>query len=141
MASSISATTAESELESTGVGEQSSCFSTTLDTTASSRLNATRVEFERRQLLHSIQLLKLELSQKNLIIDTLKGEHSNHLEELNERVSDVECEKKLLQHRLRAQAHIYEVGMLCTFHYMCSSSIICVYTRMKNGNGRENWKY
>ena len=111
MASTASATcmTAESELESTGVGEQSSCFSNALDTTTSSHLNATRIEFERRQLLHSIQLLKLELSQKNLIIDTLKGEHANHCEELNERILDIECEKKLLQHRLRAQAHIYEV--------------------------------
>ena len=116
MASSLLTTTAESELENTAVGEQSSCFSTTLDTTMSSRLNATRVEFERRQLLHSIQLLKLELSQKNLIIETLKGEHANHIEELNERISDTECEKKLLQHRLRAQAHIYEVRPKVVFH-------------------------
>lgn len=30
---------------------------------------------ERKELLHSIQLLKIELSQKNLIIDNMKADH------------------------------------------------------------------
>lgn len=30
---------------------------------------------QRKELLHSVQLLKIELSQKNLIIDNMKADH------------------------------------------------------------------
>lgn len=100
----------DSEWESTFTGEQSTSLSisTALDTTSSSRLNATRIELERRQLTHSIQLLKLEISQKNMLIEAMKTEHSNTVEELEEKLSDVVCERKLLQQRLRALTHVYE---------------------------------
>ena len=35
----------------------------------------TRQLIERKELLHSIQLLKIELSQKNLVIDNMKVDH------------------------------------------------------------------
>lgn len=35
----------------------------------------TRQLLERKELLHNLQMLKIELSQKNLIIDNLKVEH------------------------------------------------------------------
>lgn len=35
----------------------------------------TRQLIERKELLHNLQLLKIELSQKNLMIDNLKGEY------------------------------------------------------------------
>ena len=104
----------QSELENTAAGEQSSSFSTTFDTTSSSRLNATRLELERRQLLHTIQLLKLELSQKQLVMDSLKTEHANRVEELQELLSDADCEKKLLQHRLKALTQVHEVCSIST---------------------------
>ena len=107
----------DSEWESTFTGEQSTSLSisTALDTTSSSRLNATRIELERRQLTHSIQLLKLEISQKNMLIEAMKTEHLNTVEELEEKLSDVVCERKLLQQRLRALTHVYEVYKL---HYI-----------------------
>ena len=96
--------------QNTFTGEQSTSLltSTTFDTT-SSRLNATRIELERRQLTHSIQLLNLELSQKNLLIEALKTEHSSTVEELEEKLSDAVCERNLLQQRLRAMTNVYEV--------------------------------
>lgn len=100
----------QSELENTAVGEQSSSLSTTFDTTSSSRLNSTRLELERRQLLHTIQLLKLELSQKQLVMDSLKTEQASRVEELQEQLSDADCEKKLLEHRLRALTQVHEVS-------------------------------
>lgn len=101
----------ESEEDTTFTGgEQSSSLmtSTTFDTT-SSRLNATRIELERRQLTHSIQLLKLELSQKDMVIEALKTDHSNSVEEFEEKLSDVTCERNLLHQKLRAMTHVYEV--------------------------------
>ena len=35
----------------------------------------TRQLIERKELLHNIQLLKIEMSQKNLVIDNLKVDH------------------------------------------------------------------
>lgn len=35
----------------------------------------TRQLIERKELLHNVQLLKIELSQKNLIIDNMKADH------------------------------------------------------------------
>lgn len=35
----------------------------------------TRQLIERKELLHTVQLLKIELSQKNLIIDNMKADH------------------------------------------------------------------
>ena len=99
-----------SEFESTTTaGEPSSSFSTTFDTTSSSRLNATRMELERRQLHHTIQILKLELSQKQLLMESLQSEHTSKVEELQEQLADAECEKKLLCHRLQALTQMHEV--------------------------------
>lgn len=54
-------------------------FSSTLDT-SNSRLDISREELEKRQLLHRIDLLKLELSQKSFIIETLKNEQATQVQ-------------------------------------------------------------
>lgn len=41
----------------------------------------TRQLIERKQLLHNVQLLKIELSQKNLIIDNMKADHLSKVED------------------------------------------------------------
>ena len=114
MAAKKSSFGTDSEGETTYTGEQSSSLttSTTFDTTCS-RLNATRIELERRQLTHSIQLLKLELSQKDMIVEALKTEHSNNVDELEERLADITCERNLLHQKLRAMTNVYEVCSLC----------------------------
>lgn len=40
----------------------------------------TRQLIERKELLHSVQLLKIELSQKNLVIDNMKADHMSKVE-------------------------------------------------------------
>lgn len=67
-----------------------------------------RDDLEKCQLLHSIQLLKLELSQKQLIIDTSHNEHASQLEELKELLADTQHEKKLLSLRVQSLSHGYE---------------------------------
>lgn len=101
------------EGETTYTGEHSSSLTTSTTFNTTSRLNATRVELEKRQLAHSIQLLKLELSQKDMIIEALKTEHGSNIDELEEKLGDMTCERNLLQQKLRAMTHVYEVHSNC----------------------------
>ncbi|XP_060089520.1 progesterone-induced-blocking factor 1 [Heteronotia binoei] len=63
----------------------------------------TRQLIERKELLHNLQLLKIELSQKNLMLDNLKVEYLTKIEELEERLNDALHEKQLLSLRLDSQ--------------------------------------
>ena len=60
----------------------------------------TRQLIERKQLLHDLQLAKIELSQKSLIIDNLKAEHLSTVEELEERLGNATHTKQILQVRI-----------------------------------------
>lgn len=91
--------------------DHSMTFSPTLDSSNSAKLDITREEFEKRQLLHNLQLLKLEISQKNLMIETLKNDQASQYEELREKLSDSLHEKRLLQMRLKSMTHAYEEEM------------------------------
>ncbi|XP_075447131.1 progesterone-induced-blocking factor 1 isoform X2 [Ascaphus truei] len=68
----------------------------------------TRQLIERKELLHNLQLLKIELSQKNLMIDNLKGEYLTRIEELEEQLNDTLHQKQLLALRLDTQAKLQE---------------------------------
>jgi len=50
---------------------------------------------ERKQLLHDLQLLRIELSQKSLIIDNLKAQHMSKVEELEEKLYDALHKKQV----------------------------------------------
>ncbi|XP_075055923.1 progesterone-induced-blocking factor 1 [Mixophyes fleayi] len=68
----------------------------------------TRQLIERKELLHNLQLLKIELSQKNLMIDNLKGEYLTKIEELEEKLNDTVHQKQLLALRLDTQTKIQQ---------------------------------
>ncbi|KAJ6652922.1 hypothetical protein lerEdw1_010500 [Lerista edwardsae] len=63
----------------------------------------TRHLIEKKELLHNLQLLKIELSQKNLMLDNLKVEYLTKNEELEEKLNDALHEKQLLSLRLDNQ--------------------------------------
>ncbi|KAM6139915.1 LOW QUALITY PROTEIN: progesterone-induced-blocking factor 1 [Pterocles gutturalis] len=63
----------------------------------------TKQLIERKELLHNLQLLKIELSQKNLMIDQLKVEYLTKIEELEEKLNDAIHQKQLLSLRLDSQ--------------------------------------
>ena len=92
----------------TATDQSTANFSSTLDSSNSLRLDITREELEKRQLLHSLQLLKLEISQKNLMIETLKNEQTNQTEELQDKLSDALHENRLIQMRLKSMTQAYE---------------------------------
>ncbi|XP_059826429.1 progesterone-induced-blocking factor 1 isoform X2 [Hypanus sabinus] len=68
----------------------------------------TKQLIERKELLHNLQLLKIELSQKNLVIDNLKVEYLTKIEDLEERLNDSLHQKQLLQVRLENQLKVQQ---------------------------------
>ncbi|KAM6956355.1 progesterone-induced-blocking factor 1 [Aplochiton taeniatus] len=63
----------------------------------------TRQLIERKELIHNLQLAKIELSQKTLVIDNMKVDHLTKVEELEERLNDALHQKQLLALRLDNQ--------------------------------------
>ncbi|CAH2223875.1 Hypothetical predicted protein [Pelobates cultripes] len=68
----------------------------------------TRQLIERKEMLHNLQLLKIELSQKNLMIENLKGEYLTKIEELEEKLNDALHQKQLLALRLDTQSKLQQ---------------------------------
>lgn len=58
--------------------------------------------------MHTIQLLKLEVSQKQLVLESVRNEQASWLEELRERLANANHGKKLLSLRLQSMTHAYE---------------------------------
>ncbi|XP_066872831.1 progesterone-induced-blocking factor 1 isoform X4 [Kogia breviceps] len=67
------------------------------------KIKITKQLIERKELLHNIQLLKIELSQKNMMIDNLKVDYLTKIEELEEKLNDALHQKQLLTLRLDNQ--------------------------------------
>ncbi|XP_040343309.1 progesterone-induced-blocking factor 1 isoform X1 [Herpailurus yagouaroundi] len=67
------------------------------------KIKITQQLIERKELLHNIQLLKIELSQKNMMIDNLKVDYLTKIEELEEKLNDARHQKQLLTLRLDNQ--------------------------------------
>ncbi|KAK2818148.1 hypothetical protein Q7C36_022081 [Tachysurus vachellii] len=74
----------------------------------SSTHNVTKQVLERKELLHNLQLLKIELSQKKLIIDNLKVEHLTKMEELEEQLNDALHQKQVFALRLDSQLKVQQ---------------------------------
>ncbi|XP_062569108.1 progesterone-induced-blocking factor 1-like [Saccostrea cucullata] len=68
----------------------------------------TRQLIERKQLMHDMQLLRIELSQKNLTLENMKAESLNKVEELEEKLNDALHQKQILAARLESQLAIQE---------------------------------
>ncbi|XP_056904386.1 progesterone-induced-blocking factor 1 isoform X1 [Takifugu flavidus] len=66
----------------------------------------TRQFIERKELLHTIQLLKIDLSQKNLLLDNMKADYMSKVEELEERLNDALHLKQVLALRLDSQLKV-----------------------------------
>lgn len=72
------------------------------------RSKITKQLIERKQILHDLQLVKIELSQKNLIIENMKAEHLQKTEDLEEKLNDAIHQKQILQARLESQLQIQQ---------------------------------
>uniref|UniRef100_H3DI21 Progesterone immunomodulatory binding factor 1 n=1 Tax=Tetraodon nigroviridis TaxID=99883 RepID=H3DI21_TETNG len=63
----------------------------------------TRQLIERKELFHTIELLKVDLRQKSMLLDNMKGEHMSKVEDLEERLNDALHQKQVLGLRLDSQ--------------------------------------
>lgn len=68
----------------------------------------TRQLIERKQLVHDMQLLRIELSHKNLVVENMKAESLQKVDELEERLNDALHQKQILQARLESQLNIQQ---------------------------------
>ena len=74
--------TENTTVESSTLLTSSALSSSQVDSEGDSRI--TKHEIERKQLLHDLELLRIELRQKNLVIDNMKVEHLGKVDELEE---------------------------------------------------------
>ena len=68
----------------------------------------TKQLIERKQIMHDLQLVRIELSQKNLQIENMKAEYLQKVDELEEKLHDESHQKQILQARLESQLTIQQ---------------------------------
>ena len=68
----------------------------------------TKQLIERKQIMHDLQLARIELSQKNLQIENMKAEYLQKVDELEEKLHDEMHQKQILQARLESQLTIQQ---------------------------------
>ena len=65
--------------------------------TRNKKRHITKQLIERKQMTHDMQLLKIEVSQKNLALENMKVEQLQVTEELEEKLHDAVHQKQILQ--------------------------------------------
>ena len=100
------ASTENTTVESSTLLTSSALSSSQVDSEGESRI--TKHEIERKQLLHDLELLRIELRQKNLVIDNMKVEHLGKVDELEELLDDNRHDKQILQARLESQLRLQQ---------------------------------
>lgn len=71
--------------------------------------------FETKKLQHSIQLLKIELNQRDLLIENQKIHYEEKCEDLQEKLADMTYQRQLLQTKLDSQLQVKKI-------YLCFSN-------------------
>ena len=94
------------EVESSTLLTSSALSSTQVDSEVENKI--TKHEIEKKQLLHDLELLRIELSQKNLIIDNMKVDYLSKVDELEEQLADTRHDKQILQARLESQLKLQQ---------------------------------
>lgn len=94
------------DVESSTLLTSSALSSTQVDSEAENKI--TKDEIEKKQLLHDLELLHIELSQKNLIIDNMKVDYLSKVDELEELLADTKHDKQILQARLESQLKLQQ---------------------------------
>ena len=77
--------------------------STSSLTVGDSDLHITKEMINEKQLQHDLELAKIELSQKNLVIDTMKAEYLSKIDEVEEKLSDAIHQKQIIVAKFQNQ--------------------------------------
>lgn len=62
-----------------------------------------RNHLEKKQLQHDLQVTKIELSQKCMLIDSMKAEYTQRIDDLQEQLADVTHDKQVIALRLDSE--------------------------------------
>jgi progesterone-induced-blocking factor 1 len=88
-------------------GTVSSLTTSVLSTTADdSKITAHMIE--KKQLLHEMDRLRIELSHKTLLVESYKAELMNKIDDLEEKLSDITYSKHMLKAKLESQLKLKE---------------------------------
>ena len=83
-----------------------SALSTTVDAADVSKITAHLIE--KKQLLHEMDRLRIELSHKTLLAESYKAELMNKIDDLEEKLSDVTYSKHMMKAKLESQLKLKE---------------------------------
>lgn len=72
-------------------------------TVGDSDLHITKEMINKKQLQHDLELARIELSQKNLVIDTMKAEYLSKIDEVEETLSDAIHQKQIIVAKFQNQ--------------------------------------
>jgi len=72
---------------------------------------------ETKKLQHSIQLLKIELNQRDLLIQNQKIQYEEKCEDLQEKLADMTYQRQLLQTKLDSQLQVKKIEKNFFFKY------------------------
>lgn len=86
------------------------------DRISSSSANSKYI-LEKKQLLHDLQLYKIELSQRDIAIDNLKAQQMQKTDELEEKLNEALYQKQILQVRLESELRLQQVSRLKKIGY------------------------
>lgn len=86
------------------------------DASSRQQSGSEKASYQLNDLSRTIQLVNFSLSQKNMIIDTMKADYRSKTEELEERLADVLHQKQggqlhLAQEELRKQQRLHKQKM------------------------------
>lgn len=84
-----------------------SVLSTTTDTSDDGKI-VTAHMIEKKQLLHEMDRLRIELSHKTLLAESYKAELMNKIDDLEEKLSDITYSKHMLKAKLESQLKLKE---------------------------------
>lgn len=65
---------------------------------------------EKKQLEHDLQLVKIELNQKEYLLENVRTEHKMRVEELEEKVREYKHQKKILLAKTESQISLQQVS-------------------------------
>jgi hypothetical protein len=72
---------------------------------------------ESKKLQHSIQLLKIELNQRDLLIQNQKIHYEEKCEDLQEKLADMTYQRQLLQTKFDSQVQVKQNFILLVLFY------------------------
>lgn len=64
---------------------------------------------EKKQLEHDLQLLKIELKQKDYLVENIRTEYQLKVEDLEEKLQECRHQRQLIQAKSESELHIHKV--------------------------------